>query len=157
MAMLDDKTIAAITGPEPGKTVMRIKEPDVEPPGALWLRVTKRADKAGVERVSKSWEFFWTKPDGKLGCIGLGRWIEHVAPGKRQPPDTCTARQARLEADRLAQGLLNGEQPKGKRQVKAEQRAAKAEAERAKKIEDARAKSIRVGSRRLPREERRRT
>ena len=72
MPRLDDKTIAAIKGPEPGKTVLRIKEPDVEPPGALWLRVTKRTDKAGVERVSKSWEFYCTKHDGKLGCIGLG-------------------------------------------------------------------------------------
>ena len=70
MAMLDDKTIAAITGPEPGKTVMRIMEPSVEAPGALWLRVTKRADKEGDERVSKSWEFFWTKPDGKLAASG---------------------------------------------------------------------------------------
>jgi hypothetical protein len=103
MAMLDDKTVAAIKGPEPGKTVMRIKEHSVEAPGALWLRVTKRADKAGDERVSKSWEFFWTKPDGKLGCIGLGRWIEPPAAGKRQPPNTRTARQARIEADRLAE------------------------------------------------------
>lgn len=142
MAMLDDKTIAAITGPEPGKTVMRIKEPSVEAPGALWLRVTKRADKAGEERVSKSWEFFWTKPDGKLGCIGLGRWIEPPAAGKRQPPNTRTARQARIEADRLAEGLAKGEQPVGQRQAKAVMRAAKAEAERAKKIEDARAKTF---------------
>lgn len=54
MVMLDDKTIAAIKGPEPGKTVLRIKEHHVKAPGALWLRVTKRADKAGNERVSKS-------------------------------------------------------------------------------------------------------
>lgn len=139
MAMLDDKTIAAIKGPEPGKTVMRIKEPNVE---GLWLRVTKRADKAGVERVSKSWEFYWTKPDGKLGCIGLGRWVEPPENGKRQPRNTRTARQARIEADKLAEGLDRGEQPIGLRQAKAEQRAAEAEAARALKIEEARTKTF---------------
>lgn len=142
MPRLDDKTIAAIKGPEPGKTVLRIKEPDVEPPGALWLRVTKRTDKAGVERVSKSWEFYWTKPDGKLGCIGLGGWVAPPENGKRQPPDTRTARQARIEADRLAQRLLTGEQPVGQRQTKAEAVAEQKEAERARKVEAARTKSF---------------
>jgi hypothetical protein len=139
MPRLDDKTIEAIKGPEPGKTVLRIKEPAID---GLWLRVTKRTDKAGVERVSKSWEFYWTKPEGKLACIGLGRWVPTPPNGEPQPRGTLTAKQARAKAAELGKVLDAGEEPKGKRQEKAELVEAKKEAERAKKVEAARTKSF---------------
>lgn len=61
---LDDMTIDAIKGPEQGKKVMRRNDG-----GGLFLRVTKHTDKRGVERVSKSWEFFFTM-NGTTSCTG---------------------------------------------------------------------------------------
>ncbi|WP_101342368.1 integrase family protein [Cereibacter azotoformans] len=73
---LDDKEIRAVKGPEPGKKVMRLNDG-----GGLFLRVTAHTDKKGVERVSKSWEFFFTMKN-KTSCAGLGPFAEdRQAPG----------------------------------------------------------------------------
>ncbi|MDT8856547.1 hypothetical protein RNZ50_16270 [Paracoccaceae bacterium Fryx2] len=63
---LDDKFIASIDGPEPGKTVMRLRDKLAD---GLFLRVTKHVNAKGVEQVSKSWEFYFTL-QGKTSCTG---------------------------------------------------------------------------------------
>lgn len=138
MAMLDDKRIEAIKGPEPGKTVLRIKEPAID---GLWLRVTKRTDKSGFDRVSKSWEYYFTL-NGKTSCTGLGRWTPAPPNGEPQPRNTLTAKQARAKAAELGKVLDEGQKPKGKRQIKAERIADEAEAERAKKVAAAKSKTF---------------
>lgn len=67
--------IKALKGPEPGKKVLRLNDG-----GGLFLRVTKHTDKKGVERVSKSWEFFFTI-NNKTSCTGLGPY----APAAKAP------------------------------------------------------------------------
>lgn len=87
--LLTAKGIDAIKGPEPGKTVTRHSDG-----GGLWLRVTKHTSKSGVERVSKSWEFYFTLK-GKTSCTGLGPY----APTYKHPGFTLA--QAREEAVKL--------------------------------------------------------
>ncbi len=84
--LLDPLTIKAIKGPDPGKKVTRHNDG-----GGLWLRVTKHKSKNGVERVSKSWEFFFTL-NSKTTCTGLGPF----APTDKAPGLTLAA--ARDEA-----------------------------------------------------------
>lgn len=125
--LLDDKTIKSIKGPKPGAKVTRHSDG-----GGLWLRVTKRTDKAGVERVSKSWEFYFTVK-GKTSCTGLGPY----APTDRHPGLTLAeARDKAVELRRVVKDKLN---PVELNRAAAE---ADAEAERAKKIEQARTKTF---------------
>ena len=130
---LDDMTIKALKGPEPGKKVMRLNDG-----GGLFLRVTKHTDTRGVERVSKSWEFFFTL-NNKTSCTGLGPY----APSKKAPGLTLEA--ARDKAHELRNLKKDGTNPvEDKRQKKAAQAEAKAEAERLKRVEAARVKTFKA-------------
>lgn len=124
---LDDMTIDAIKGPEQGKKVMRRNDG-----GGLFLRVTKHTDKRGVERVSKSWEFFFTM-NGTTSCTGLGPY----APSPKAPGLTLKA--ARNKAHDLRQLIEDGKNPV---QDKAAKKAAQIEAERLQQVEDTRRKTF---------------
>lgn len=128
---LDDMTIKALKGPEPGKSVLRLNDG-----GALFLRVTKHTDKRGVERVSKSWEFFFTMR-GKTTCTGLGPY----APAKKAPGLTLEA--ARDEAHTLRKLVKAGTNPvEERRRLEAERVEALAEAERLRHVEAVRKKTF---------------
>lgn len=130
---LDDKEIRAVKGPEPGKKVMRLNDG-----GGLFLRVTAHTDKKGVERVSKSWEFFFTMKN-KTSCAGLGPFAED-----RQAPGL-SLKAARDKAYELRKLVEAGTNPvEDKRSRDAEQVAAKAEAERLKRVEAARMKTFKA-------------
>lgn len=101
---LDDKKVKAIKGPEPGKTVMRVADG-----GGLFLRVTKHKNKQGDERVSKSWEFYFTL-NGKTSCTGLGKYAEPRPEGEPQLPGL-TVKQARRKAAELRDMVEEGRNP----------------------------------------------
>ncbi len=128
---LKDKEIRAITGPEPGKKVMRVNDG-----GGLFLRVTKHTDRKGVERVSKSWEFFFTL-NSKTSCTGLGSFAEtDKAPG-------LTLKVARDKAYEMRKIVEDGRNPvEDKAAKKAAQAEAKIEAERLRQVEAARKKTF---------------
>lgn len=127
---LDDMKIKALKGPEPGKKVLRLNDG-----GGLFLRVTKHTDKKGVERVSKSWEFFFTI-NNKTSCTGLGPY----APAAKAPGLTLEA--ARDKAHELRKLKEAGINPVEDKKNEAERIAAKAEAERLVLVEAARAKTF---------------
>ncbi len=52
---LDDMTVKAIKGLEPGKTATQLNDGG----GRFFLCITRHKSKQGVERVSKSWKFFF--------------------------------------------------------------------------------------------------
>lgn len=106
MAKLDDKKVKAITGPEPGKTVMRIRDDLAD---GLWLRVTKHTTKAGEERVSKSWEVFFTL-NGKTSCTGIGKWVEPPT-GDMPQRRGLTVKQARRKAFEIREMVDEGRNP----------------------------------------------
>lgn len=108
MAKLDDKKVAAIKGPEPGKTVMRVRDGLAD---GLFLRVTKHKNKQGDERVSKSWEFYWTKPNRKLGCTGMGRWVPTPPNGEPKMQRGLSVKEARKRAAELLEMVEAGQDP----------------------------------------------
>lgn len=108
MAKLDDKKVAAIKGPEPGKTVMRVRDGLAD---GLFLRVTKHTSKQGDERVSKSWEFYWTKPNRKLGCTGIGRWVPTPPNGEPKMQRGLSVKEARKRAAELLEMVEAGQDP----------------------------------------------
>jgi len=108
MAKLDDKKVAAIKGPEPGKTVMRVRDGLAD---GLFLRVTKHTNKQGDERVSKSWEFYWTKPNRKLGCTGMGRWVPTPPNGEPKMQRGLSVKEARKRAAELLEMVEAGQDP----------------------------------------------
>lgn len=102
---ISDRAVRAITGPEPGKTVMRLNDG-----GGLFLRITKHKSKQGVERVSKSWEFFFTL-NSKTSCTGLGPY----APNDKAPGLTLKA--ARDKAHELRKVVAEGRNPVAERKA----------------------------------------
>ena len=104
---LDDKFIAAIKGPEPGKTVTRLRDKLAD---GLFLRVTKHTDRKGVERVSKSFEVFFTL-NGKTSCTGLGRWVEPPRPGEPKFQKGLSVKEARRKAIELREMVEAGQNP----------------------------------------------
>ena len=104
---LDDKFIASIDGPEPGKTVMRLRDKLAD---GLFLRVTKHVNAKGVEQVSKSWEFYFTL-HGKTSCTGLGRWVPTPPNGEPKTQRGLSVKEARKRAAELLEMVEAGENP----------------------------------------------
>lgn len=107
MSKLDDKKVAAIKGPEAGKTVMRVRDGLAD---GLWLRVTKHTNKQGVERVSKSFEFYFTL-NGKTSCTGLGRWVPTPPNGEPKMERGLSVKEARKRAAELLELVEAGQNP----------------------------------------------
>ncbi len=107
MSKLDDKKIAAIKGPEAGKSVMRVRDGLAD---GLWLRVTKHTNKQGVEAVSKSWEFYFTL-NGKTSCTGIGRWVPTPPNGEPKLQRGLSVKEARKRAAELLEMVEAGQNP----------------------------------------------
>ncbi len=107
MSKLDDKKVAAIKGPEAGKSVMRVRDGLAD---GLWLRVTKHTNKQGVEAVSKSWEFYFTL-NGKTSCTGLGRWVPTPPHGEPKLQRGLSVKEARKRAAELLEMVEAGQNP----------------------------------------------
>jgi len=107
MSKLDDKKVAAIKGPDAGKSVMRVRDGLAD---GLWLRVTKHKNTQGVEAVSKSWEFYFTL-NGKTSCTGLGRWVPTPPNGEPKTQRGLSVKEARKRAAELLEMVEAGQNP----------------------------------------------
>lgn len=104
---LDDKFVASVKGPEPGKTVMRLRDKLAD---GLFLRVTKHVNAKGVEQVSKSWEFYFTM-NGKTSCTGLGRWVPTPPNGEPKTQRGLSVKEARKRSAELLEMVEAGQNP----------------------------------------------